>query len=739
MAKELWEYPAAAADMDFDPADGGMPEGMLRSEVNDAARERMRAYRTVYYDNMEWLDIARNPVDGASFTVSDFSTSVVDIASGGTDLTTYFEVGRAVRVFAGGAHFGYFQVEAVSGPSPMRVTLNTTTLPANTDGIFPFVSSQIRAQAFVAEPGSDFVVPETEDDVGIAAAYASLAPAGGTILLKTGSYLLASELTFDAAYNAVIEGHGRGSTTIKQMDGRNFDCALCADGTNGGNMTFRGFTYNGNRANQSSGTGDGFSFVGGSEQGLVQDVEALRTRGAGIFISGATGGVHDIDITDVFMADIGGSGILSEDPSDANHSTNVSNFFIEDFGQETSISNKNYGIYCAGKGWTMNNIRCVHMDLGGSFTQVGVAFGERLAADPDPQDGRYGSLSNLHCEGTGQNARGIEVNGEYCAVNGGAIQFTGSTSYGVHIAGSGGSRTPRYNVVSGLTIQNANTGIHFGSLASFNHVSDCVIHEAVTGVELNAADNNTVSNVDVIGVTTATTGFKILGSADSNILRGCAVSHLTGTGFDLDAGSNTKLSNCSVFTVADGVSCGASSTGTICTGFEAHTISGTAFIAITGSSGNVLKNMTWDGTGASYLDPDDDIKFTNVDGLVSIVADIDYTAGISGLTTIHALTLTPPPNGTRMYKINTSMMVLDGTGGSSSAAIEFNLGATGDYTDAQLHTLQYPMTLAELFVSASLNRVVTPASAAVKMSANVNAGSDSDVEATSVVEYIEGT
>lgn len=741
MAKEIWEYPAAAADMDFVTADGGMPEGMPRADVNNAARERMRAHRNVYYDNMEWLDIARNPVDGTSFAVSDFSTSIVDIASGATDLTTYFEVGRRVRVFAGGVHFGYFNVSAVSGPSPMRVTLNTDTLPSDTDGIFPFISSQIRAQAFVADPGSDFVVPATKDDAGIAAAYASLTPTGGTILLETGEYLLDADLTFDGAYNVVIEGHGRGATTVKQKDAGNFTQAFSADGLNGGSMTFRGFTYDGNRANQSSGTGNGFLFKRGADHGLVHDVEILRARGAGILISGAAGAPHDIDISDVAMTDIGGSGVLSEDSSDDSHSINVTNLLVDSFGQETSILSKNYGIYCTGKGWTMNGIRCIHMDLGGGFTQVGVAFGERLAADPNPQDGRYGSLSNIYCEGTGTDARGIEVNGEHCSVQGGAIQFTGSTSYGVHISGSGGPRSPKYNIVGGLTIQNANIGIHFGSLASFNHVNDCVVYEATTGVELNAADNNTVSNVDVIGITTATAGFKILGAADSNVLRGCVVSHITGTGFDLDAGSNTKLSKCSVFTVEDGVSCGASSTNTICTGFEANTIAGTAFIAITGSTGNVLKNMTWDGTGVAYLDPDDELKFTNVDGLVSIVSTSDE-ATTPGNRVMNLLTLSPPPNGNRQYRIDSIFSIEALATGADTCFMEFNLGPLGTAADTALHVLTFKADFNnDLARTAGVHRVMTPIAADIKFSNSMvgGVGTIDQLVASSTVQYIEGT
>ena len=62
--REIWEWDTNPNDNDFVAADGGWPEGMKRSDVNEAARGNLAATRN-FYNDREWIRVDIQGPDAA--------------------------------------------------------------------------------------------------------------------------------------------------------------------------------------------------------------------------------------------------------------------------------------------------------------------------------------------------------------------------------------------------------------------------------------------------------------------------------------------------------------------------------------------------------------------------------------------------------------------------------------------------------------------------------------------------
>jgi len=732
MAKEVWEYPEAASDMDFDTADGGMPEGMDRDQVNNAARERMRALRNLYYDNLEYLDIMRNPTDGLLYTVSRLSTTVIRIASGANDESAFFKTGRRIKTTTVGVDTDFLFVDSASYSNPNTdVTVTTATVTAGIDGVQLYSAAELGENAFTTGVLGNFTIPQAETAAGIQDAYTSLSPGGGTILLLGETYNLETQLVFDAAYNVTILGQGESSSIMRANDNTDQPETIKVDGGAGGWVRLVGCTVDGNRANQTSGAGDGVLIMDDADQSSMDHLEIIGTRGSGMRVSGSgASSITNIEISNISMRDIGGSGLFSDDANDVNTTVSVVGVYIDGFGLETTLSTLNYGIFATGKGWKISGLRCENLNLGGGFTQVGCGFGERLAADPNPQDGRYSVLSSIYVSGTGNNAVGIACNGEQNSVTGGVIRLTGVNSSGVSLNGSGGSRAPKYNVISGMVFSGMNIGVLLSEAADSNVISDLSIFNPITnGVLVQGGDNNKINNVNVDCNNSGIDAFEVGTNASANHFANCKAQNTIGSAFLLSGGADTRITDFESYNCDTGIKAAAAATGTRVDGVRASLLApGEAlFEAVTGSTGNVLKNTSWDSTGEAYLDPDDDIKFTNVEGLVLHVT-AEATLTVVGVVT--AMTLTPPPNGTRLYEINLGAHFTS-TGSSNG---EFNLGPLGTAADPTIGPSPDFVN-----IHPNYHRILAVAAVDIIVSTNVTVDNGANLIAFGYVKYIEGS
>lgn len=744
MAREIQEWPTAAADMDFDIADGGQPEGMKRSDVNNSGRERMRALRNFYDDGSEFLDLMRNPTDGSAFVVSKNGPNGIRIASGATDMSSFFNVNRRVRLTDAGATLDDFNVVSASYSNPNTDVVLDSTTSSDTDGVLLHAGRSLGLLAWEDSTAADFVAPTADTAAGIQAAYASLSPDGGTILLARGvTYDLEAQLLFDGDYSVQIWGQGTGSSILLATAATNLSAAIVIDGTNGGRISFEGFTLDGNRSGQTTGTGDGFFIQDGAKKTRFDNVEILSTRGNGIVLFGNPSSSIVIDstlISNVVMDDIGGNGILASDQSTVDNSNTIDNLRVNNFGQETGISATSSGVEIAGEGWTLSNIRCTGLDLGGGFTQTGITFGERLAIDPNSQDARNCTMAGFYVEGTGVQSVGVAVNGEFNAISAGTIKMSGSTSYGIWMNGTGGARTPQYNVIDGVSIHGTNVGVLLAEASDFNALSNLsIFHPLTNGVLIQGGDDNRFSDIYINGNFISTPAVDLQTGSTGNVFDGLQIHDVADEGFRNSSGStNNTLRNMSTDNVDTGIFVSSTTTGFTADGIRCLNLDAASYVmqAQSGSSGSKLMNTTHT-VGNLFSDPGEDIKFTNCEGLDGAVSDTDSGTGETGSKLFGSVTLSPPPNGTRQYQLTGEIFSTAASGDLLS--MEFNLGSAGNSTDADLWARQRFHGDEN-----SISRILIPGTNDTKVSASSTLQSGPGTgtyswEHSIVAIYIEGT
>jgi hypothetical protein len=466
VSKEVYEWFRVAAQNNFPFADGGMPEGMDRQQVNDSDRERMRAFAEFYDTHttstvgMEFLDLMRNPTDRTAFTVTRLSATVIRIASGVNDMSAYFNTDRRIQTYTAGAITDSLFVLSVSYSNPNTdvtiYSVDGSEVTAGIDAVKLHVAATIGRLAFTDTVTLPFVIPAGLTDSEFDAALAAIDAAGGGILLLLGgTHLLTSQKTID--HPVWILGRGRNYSTIKCDDESNLESIFKLSTINSKYVRFSNFTLDGNRANQSSGVGDGILIDSRATLATFEDLEVISTRRHGLYLNNnsVTSDVFDIRMAKLDFRDTGGDGIGSADPQSSMFAIKASQITVENPGQEQTES---AGIRVAGK-WKLSDIDVFGLDLGGGNTQRGIWFLERLGLDPNPQDARLCSLSGFTISGTGGNTRGIECHGERIAISAGAISVSGAVSRGVLMGGTLGQQSPQFNSLNGVIIEDANIGV----------------------------------------------------------------------------------------------------------------------------------------------------------------------------------------------------------------------------------------------------------------------------------------
>lgn len=120
---DIKDWSTTAADNDS-PAPNGFPEGMAPGDVNDAAREVMRAVRT-WYEAMGWHDLGDTPT---------YATATTFTITG--DVTAQYSVNRRIRCTDATVLYGYISASSYGAPNTtVTVVLDTGSLSGSLSAV----------------------------------------------------------------------------------------------------------------------------------------------------------------------------------------------------------------------------------------------------------------------------------------------------------------------------------------------------------------------------------------------------------------------------------------------------------------------------------------------------------------------------------------------------------------------------------------------------------------------------
>jgi hypothetical protein len=668
MSKELYEYFRVAAQNNFAFADGGMPEFMDRQQLNDSARERMRALRE-FYDTktdstvgMEFLNLMRNPTDGTAFTVTRLSATQIRIASGTNDMSAYFNTNRRIQTYTAGAVTDQLHVASVVYSNPNTdvtiYTVDGSTVTAGIDEVRLHASPTLGRLAFDSTVAFPFTIPAGLTDTDFNDALAIIAGQGGGILfLLAGQHDLSTIKNID--HPIWIIGQGVDFSSCRATDGSNLAAMFDVNGLAASGVRFSNFAVYGNRGNQVSGDGDGFLIRNRASFVLFEDMYIASTRRDGVRIdnTSASSDITNVRLGNIGFDDNGGDGIRSLDPVSTMYGNFASKIWVNTPGQEQAES---AGLRIAGQ-WNLSDIMVKNLNLGGGNTQRGIWFLERLAIDPNPQDAHLCTLSGFSIEGSGANARGIECHGERNSIGEGTISLSGGVSRGILMGGTLGQQTPQHNAVTNVLIEDANIGVLLESSCSKISIGSGVRTDAcVTGMDIQG-DSCEVKGARMQG---GTTGLKVAASASEAIIKDNVIDGQSGNGMEIAAGATDTLVGGNTFRDITGKGILNADSSTVWWKPLNH------FDNVTGFNIDENGGIEYDGTSLrKVIIGVDQLNFGGADVPVTGMSDIPFPV---------------PPDGTRTFLIHCCLGI-SWESTLDDLEVELRTGTTGWATDA-VHT-----------------------------------------------------
>lgn len=632
--------------------DGYMPEFQTRSSVNNAARERMRALRQFYDDGIEWLDLMRNrtfPFD--PLPVSRISADTIRIVSGAVDMSGYFTAGRRIRTTTAGAPTDdVFVASAVHAAPNTDVTINTSTgasVTAGIDGVLLLSISSLGRLAFDDSVSSDFIVPAGFTDANFADALAAADAAGGkTILLEAGVYALTQKHDID--FPVKIIGRGCGVTSLSMAAGANVDAVLDLFNPFGGFVVLEDFDINGQRPSQTGGLGYGIRVQNGADRIRMNRIEVFNTYTDGIRIDNANpiASTSEIWMNSVHVRSPGRHGIAMSDAESTLENVVVSGAVISNPGASGVADSA--GIYAVGR-CLLENVSVVGLDAGGTQTQRGIWFGETLAASPNEQDAVDCSLTSFRVSGTGQNARGIEVDGRRIAVGNGVIACTGPVSRGIVIGGSGGLQAPNANVVANVVVHGANVGALLEPTALRNRLR---------GVGFKGCNSDVIIQGDANRIDgcfsedTVTDVLRVQNGAIGNVVHGHQLYNVN-DGFTLESGSDQTL-------LAE---------------IRAHIVNGDLFTVDAGALDAYIRDVSQSGVAGSLIVENctpGELAYDRIEGIADEVAYDVSGIGTAGSPVAIGGFPGGLANGARQYLVLPHLSVGMTAAGTQTAQLRLN-------------------------------------------------------------------
>lgn len=222
MTKQIYEWSDSPGENNFAPGEGGWPELMQRSGVNDAARNDLAALRT-WYNDMEWQTVhivGPDPGDVAAFARTGPQTVTLTLAD--NNFEGFFPAGRRVKIIDGGGAGVDVELKVQSSNyvnPTTTITLDTTTvIDVGATGVQVYFAKSLGNIAF-DDVANRIFIPETQDDAGIAAAIGDANGAGGGIVfLPDGNYAIDSTIDM-SLINAPVSIIGSGSAILQNNIG----------------------------------------------------------------------------------------------------------------------------------------------------------------------------------------------------------------------------------------------------------------------------------------------------------------------------------------------------------------------------------------------------------------------------------------------------------------------------------------------------------------------------------------
>lgn len=420
------------------------------------------------------------------------------------------------------------------GNTPYSIDGGTNGLAFDPDNDDVVEISMTPSGGIVASKINDVIIVDgsvyPKTSAGITSAYNALPSTGGKIYLPTGEYTIDAIVQFPPSGTSdskpvVLEGAGW-STILKQADGANLDSMIYDYTTD--NVVIRNLKIDGNKTNQTTGTGIGISsYLSTSNHKMrIEGCYVYNTRGNGIQVARSnydfiinnlisdcgsslydgygirlygTQGYTTVSgniIYNTWNHAIAGEGIATPAPYNPNHLVISGNIIwnvyddqndgmhLSGFDQvvitdnvigpmpEATIENPkgNNGIYCdAEHAVVANNV----ID---QVTGVGIELGGNSPyGDHDGQSYSYiVSHNSIRLKSAGadsaSDANGIWIDAQYCLVDGNLLED--ATQYGIYV--TGGSN---YCKITNNTIKNT-------QCTDSANYSAIYVSSSVTGLQL---------------------------------------------------------------------------------------------------------------------------------------------------------------------------------------------------------------------------------------------------------------
>jgi len=536
--KEIFEWFEADASNNFpsDP-DGGWPENMLRSDVNQAARADMGAIRR-FYNNTEWLNLTR------SAAVTQQPLEVARVAGG--DWTQYFVAGRRLKFYGGTPDPFYANVvSSIFGAGVTDVTVNNPSngigLPADVTTVDLHSTPSIGSLAWAAE--GTLITVATLTGVALQDAInTARVGAGGLITLTPGAvYLIDATVNIPVGAAIVIDGQG----ATLQANGDILGVSLLSM-TGGEGITLQNIRFDGQRASQTAGDDIGIvATTGGTTDVLIRNCEVTDSWGHGIHVAGQP---VRWNIKDCHIWDIGQNGISIDDAASF-----VQGFFIRGctIWQVAQRVSAHAAIKFAG---IVSISGCNFPTISHpSFDQYGVWASEKLSISPSDESGRESSIVGCHFAGTAPNGIGVLIHGRDVSVSDCHFVMQGASAIGVDVMQPLGGSFSERNRVIGCSFRLGSFGVQYQATSESCVVADCAFVGINTAISLDG-NRYRVSNCTIQG---GVTGINMKSASNFGSVADCTIEGVSGNGVVVSGGAvdcavvNFQFDNIGIANIVD--------------------------------------------------------------------------------------------------------------------------------------------------------------------------------------------
>ena len=459
MGKKVYEWDAVPAGNNFSASSGGWPEGMARSDVNNAARENLSDIRN-WYNDMEWQKVHISGPEVADVgTFARVGNTSFTITLAGTDLTSQFPAGRMLQFYnSSNAVVGVVTQVVSSSYSSNVTTVNTTNsspkfINATAAEVRAFFSKSAKTLA-LADDVSTFYIPATADSAGIQAAVDEASAAGGgTVLLTAATYDITTQINVTGTNGSLIIQGALPSTVVKQSNSNNGNQLFYLDNASE-LISFYNIEFDANLTNQSSGNSRCFTVAGNI--GLTFRDCIFSDCKRAVHFSGTTG--TRIAFNNCHFKEYTEYGIVNGGGNTSSHTGVVTNCYFD--GNSITL-NAGAAVHLSGR-WIVSDNRFVNHGHS-SITKYSI-FGSTKSGTGAGFNNSTIS-GNLIDNTNGVNGFAIGFGGDKVIVSWNKLKL-GSNGTGIYLNTSAAGVTIDESVVSGNNVTGGYRGVVFAQRVS---------------------------------------------------------------------------------------------------------------------------------------------------------------------------------------------------------------------------------------------------------------------------------